>query len=623
MILDRIKEPNDIKKIPSAEWKELAQEIREFIIENVSKTGGHLSSNLGAIELTMALHLAFHLPEDKIIWDVGHQSYTHKILTGRKDEFDKLRQYGGISGFPKRCESDCDVYDTGHSSNSISAGLGFVAARDLAHDNYNVISVIGDGAMTGGLAFEGLNNAAILKKNFIIVLNDNTMSISRNVGGLPMHLSNIRTADRYRDLKQNVINSLSKIPKYGDKMVSNIRKTKSSLKQLLIPGMIFENLGATYLGPFDGHDTMSMLKVFVEASKIQGPVVIHVLTQKGKGYIPAQLHPDRFHGTGAFDIESAMPLKEQTQPNYTNVFSSVISKMAQKDEKIVAITAAMEDGVGLKKFKKLYPDRFFDVGIAEGHAVSFGAGLAMQGYKPVIAIYSSFLQRAYDEIITDVALQKLPVIFAVDRAGIVGADGETHQGIFDLSYLCSIPGMVVMAPKNKWELADMLRAAFEFNRPVAIRYPKGTAWDGLQDNRAKIELGKSEVIKKGSGILLFALGSMVKSAYEVSNNLKEQGIDSTLVNARFAMPFDKEMLKELSKKHDLIVTFEENVRSGGFSQHIESFIKEENIDIDIMPIALEDDFIEHGDVNVLKEKLCIDEISITDRIISYIKGKNK
>ena len=456
MILERIEKENDIKQLSEEELKLLATEIREFLIEKISVTGGHLASNLGVVELTMALHLFLDLPKDKLIWDVGHQSYTHKLLTGRREGFDGLRRYGGMSGFPKRNESACDCFDTGHSSTSISAGLGYAHARQLNGEDYRVVSVIGDGALTGGMAYEALNNAAQLDSNFIIVLNDNNMSISENVGGMSAYLAGFRTADAYLDLKIGVINSLQKIPVYGDKMVAKIRRTKSSIKQLLIPGMLFEEMGIIYLGPVDGGDIRGMTKVLSEAENIDGPVLVHVITKKGAGYPPAERHPARFHGTEAFDIETGIPKHPRVKANYTDIFSTVMRKLGDRDEKVVAITAAMTDGTGLKRFHNMFPERFFDIGIAEAHAVTFAAGLAAAGLKPVFAVYSSFLQRAYDQILHDVCLQKLPVVFAIDRAGLVGSDGETHQGIFDISYLSSIPNMTILAPKNKWELSDMI-----------------------------------------------------------------------------------------------------------------------------------------------------------------------
>ena len=522
MVLDKIQQWNDIKKLTPEELQTLRREIRRFLIEKLSVTGGHLASNLGVVELTMALHLVCDFPKDKLIWDVGHQSYTHKILTGRKEGFDDLRTYGGMSGFPKRAESPCDSFDTGHSSTSISAGLGYAWARELSGEDYHVISVIGDGALTGGMAYEAMNNASRLKKNFIIVLNDNNMSISENVGGLSRVLSKMRTSDNYTGLKEGVTQSLERIPVYGQRIVDNIRKTKSGIKQLVIPGMFFEDMGIMYLGPVDGHDIGALVRVLREAMQVQGPVLVHVMTKKGYGYPPAERHPARFHGTAPFEIKSGLPVKNE-KPTYTDIFSTVMRKMGDREEKVVAVTAAMETGTGLKRFHNMFPDRFFDVGIAEEHAVTFAAALAAGGRRPVVAVYSSFLQRAYDQVLHDVCIQKLPVVFAIDRAGLVGSDGETHQGVFDISYLTSIPNMTVMAPKNKWELSDMLKFAVHFDGPIAMRYPKGEAWTGLEEHRAPVALGRCEVIGEGEDVLLFALGSMVAEAAAGQGEIKGTG----------------------------------------------------------------------------------------------------
>lgn len=619
MVLDKIQKENDIKKLTNEELEQLRQEIRTFLIENIARTGGHLASNLGVVELTMALHLSFELPKDKIIWDVGHQSYTHKILTGRKEGFETLRQYGGMSGFPKTCESPCDCFNTGHSSTSISAGVGLAAAREITGEEYSVVSVIGDGALTGGMAYEAMNNAALLKSNFIIVLNDNNMSISENVGGMSRYLSEFRTADAYRDLKNDIMNSLNKIPVYGERMVKRIRRTKSGIKQLFIPGMLFEEMGLIYLGPVDGSDIEALCRTFAEAKRVDGPVLVHVLTKKGAGYLPAERHPARFHGAEPFDIKTGLPLKPRTKANYTDIFSTVMKKLGEREPKVVAITAAMADGTGLKRFHNVYPDRFFDVGIAEQHAVTFAAGLAKAGLKPVFAVYSSFLQRAYDQILHDVCIQNLPVIFAIDRAGLVGSDGETHQGIFDLSYLATIPNMTVMAPKNKWELSDMVKFAVKFGAPIAVRYPRGEAYDGLKEFRAPVAYGKSEILVMEKGVALLAVGSMVKVAETVRKRLKEAGVSSSLINARFVVPFDRECIKELSKKHTLIVTMEENVKSGGFGEHVNSFVLEEELPVDVINIAIPDCYVEHGNVELLKKEIGIDADTIYDRIIGEIQ----
>ncbi|MBR1771512.1 MAG: 1-deoxy-D-xylulose-5-phosphate synthase [Lachnospiraceae bacterium] len=616
MLLEKIENPNDIKKIDKNDYPLLAEEIRQFLIEKISVTGGHLGSNLGAVELTMALHLSLNLPEDKLIWDVGHQSYTHKLLTGRKDGFDVLRQYHGMSGFPKRKESDYDAFDTGHSSTSISAGLGLVQARDIRQEKYTVVSVIGDGSLTGGMAYEALNNAAKLETNFIVILNDNKMSISENVGGVSKYLNNIRTTTGYLDLKEGIYNALSGT-KGGDSMVKKIRRAKSSFKQLVIPGMFFEDMGITYLGPVDGHDIGALTKVMREAKRVKGCVMVHVLTQKGKGYGPAERHPARFHGAEPFDIETGIPSHPRTTANYTDIFSTVMCKLGQRDERIVAITAAMPDGTGLKRFHNMYPDRFFDVGIAEEHAVTFAAGLAAGGLKPIVAVYSSFLQRAYDQILHDVCIQNLPVVFAIDRAGLVGSDGETHQGIFDLTYLSGVPNMHVMAPKNKWELSDMLKFAVAFDGPIALRYPRGNAYAGLREYRAPIELGKAEWIYRESEIALFAVGSMVKTAESVRDQLKAAGHQVSLVNARFVKPIDEEAVLEAAGSHSLLVTMEENVASGGYGEKVLDCLYRSGIaqsTCHCIRVTLPDAYVEHGNVELLKKEIGVDADSIAARI---------
>ncbi|MFQ6822302.1 MAG: 1-deoxy-D-xylulose-5-phosphate synthase [Agathobacter sp.] len=614
MVLDQIQNVNDIKNLTEEEIDTLQDEIRTFLVESIAKTGGHLASNLGVIELTMALHLSFDLTKDKIVWDVGHQSYTHKILTGRKDGFEHLREHGGMSGFPKTEECEADSFNTGHSSTSISAGLGLAEAREITGQDYFVISVIGDGALTGGMAFEALNNASRMKTNFIIVLNDNNMSISENVGGLSKYLNDFRTADAYMDLKDGVVNSLSKIPVYGDRIVRKIRNAKSGIKQLFVPGMFFEEMGITYLGPVDGSNIKAMRRAFTEAKRVRGPVLVHVLTKKGNGYVPAERHPARFHGTAPFDIETGVPLHKQSKAHYTDVFSTVMKKMGEREPKLVAITAAMTDGTGLKRFRNLYPERFFDVGIAEEHAVTFAAGMAKSGLKPVFAVYSSFLQRAYDQILHDVCLQNLPVVFAIDRAGLVGKDGATHQGIFDLSYLATIPNLTIMAPKNKWELSDMLKFAIAADTPMAIRYPRGDACDLWKEKRAPIESGKAEVLCEGTEVALFAIGSMVETAWKVMEKLQERGISATVVNARFAAPLDKECICGLAQKHRLLVTLEENVASGGMGEHVAALLMEEQSRIKLLRIAVPDTFVEHGDVDTLYRVLGMDADTVTNRI---------
>lgn len=617
MYLEKINQANDIKKLKPENYNKLSEEIREFIIDKVSVSGGHLGSNLGAVELTMALHLCLDFPQDKLIWDVGHQSYTHKLLTGRREGFDKLRKFGGMSGFPKRKESDCDAFDTGHSSTSISAGLGLVKARDLKGEKNTVVSVIGDGALTGGMAFEALNNAARLKTNFIIVLNDNNMSISENVGGLSKYLQKIRTADNYIGFKSSLEKSLLKMPK-GVDMVDALKRYKAGFKHLVVPGMLFEDMGITYLGPVDGHDVEGMVRIIKEAQKIEHAVIVHVLTKKGKGFVPAERHPARFHGAEPFDKATGVPLKSR-RASYTDVFATVMNKMARDNESICAITAAMPDGTGLARFRNVYPDRFFDVGIAEEHAVTFAAGLAAGGMRPVVAVYSSFLQRAYDQIIHDVCIQNLPVVFAIDRAGLVGSDGETHQGLFDISYLRTMPNMHIMAPKNKWELADMLRYAVTFEGPIALRYPRGEAYDGLKEFREPIEYGKSEWIYKESDIALFAVGSMIKTAVEVRNRLKEEGYNCSIINGRFLKPIDEEAVMDASNNHKLIVTLEENILTGGYGEAVLEFAKRSGIKSEILNIALPDEYVEHGNVDILKAEVGIDSDTIHSAIMTSLQ----
>ena len=659
MLLDSIQKANDIKKIPPQYYDRLAAEIRQFLVETISETGGHLGSNLGTVELTMALHLALDLPNDKIIWDVGHQSYTHKLLTGRREGFGSLRKYGGMSGFPKRKESDCDCFDTGHSSTSISAGVGMAKARDLLGEKRTIVSVIGDGALTGGMAYEALNNAAKLNSNFIIILNDNNMSISENVGGLSQYLNDIRTSHGYIHLRDKVYYSINEsLPR----VVSTIRRAKNSLKQLMIPGMYFEDLGITYLGPVDGHNIPALVRAVNDAKRTNKAVLLHVCTKKGKGYLPAERHPARFHGAVPFDIATGLPKSLPSKAGYTDIFSTVMVKLAARNERLVAITAAMADGVGLKRFRNIYPDRFFDVGIAEQHAVTFAAGLAVSGLLPVVAIYSSFLQRAYDQILHDVCLQNLHVIFAIDRAGLVGADGETHQGIFDLSYLSSIPGMTVMAPKNKWEFSDMLKFAAAADGPVAVRYPRGEAYDGLEEHRAPVERGRAEVLCEEEDILLLAVGSMVPVAMEVREKLHAHGLRASVVNARFVRPLDAALLRRMAGSHRLIVTMEENVRSGGFGEHVREAMAQwalekaerqaENADAVtagaggaqgntarecenaaqvndvlnhadgaqadvpfVLTVAIPDEYVEHGSVDILKREEGLDGASIAERTL--------
>ena len=615
-LLDKIEKPNDIKEMEKDELRPLAKEIRQFLVHKISHTGGHLASNLGVVELTMALHLCCNLPEDKIVWDVGHQSYTHKILTGRKDGFEHLRQFGGMSGFPKQSESDCDAFDTGHSSTSISVALGLAKARDLKKQDHKIFAVIGDGALSGGMAYEAMNNAARLKSNLVIVLNDNQMSISKNVGGMSSYLGKIRTNGNYTELKEEVENALSKLPHLGDKLTSRIRGIKDLIKRIFIPGMLFEDMGLTYIGPIDGHNIHQMVTAFQSASKMKEAVIVHVCTHKGKGYRPAEKNPSYFHGVSPFNIKDGSSRHNgETAKTYTDIFSDTILEAVKEREDIVAVSAAMPSGTGLTAMASKYPKRFFDVGIAEEHAVTFAAGMAAGGLKPVVAIYSTFLQRAYDQILHDVCIGKLPVVFAVDRAGLVGSDGETHQGIFDIAYLRSMPNMTVMAPKNAWELRQMMLFALEQNTPTAIRYSRGAAWEGLQDHQQEITMGKAEWICEGQEIALLAVGNMVETAMWVREHLKAEGQKVSVVNMRFVKPIDEEVLQKIKERHSKVVTLEEGVFNGGFGEAVSAWY--EGTPMRVLNIALPDQFIEHGSVIELKKKYGLDPESITQKILSW------
>ena len=613
--LDRINEANDIKKIEPEAYDALASEIRSFIIESVSEHGGHLASNLGVVELTMALHLCMDFPNDKLIWDVGHQAYTHKLLTGRKEDFSGLRTFGGMSGFPKHKESPCDAFDTGHSSTSISAALGYARARDLKGEDRTVVAVIGDGSLTGGMAYEALNNVSHLKSNMIIVLNDNKMSISENVGGLSKHLTALRTRESYMDFKMDVEKKLKQIPHVGDSVARSVKKSKDSIRQLFVKGGFFEDFGIKYIGPIDGHDIKEMVRVLNALKRLNEPVVMHVVTQKGRGYVPAEQNPSAFHGVGSFDIATGESLASKSL-TYTSVFSKTICRLGKAHPDVVTICAAMPDGTGLTAFKKHFPGRFFDVGIAEQHAVTFAAGLAAGGMHPFVAVYSSFLQRAYDQIIHDVCIQNLPVVFCVDRAGLVGADGETHQGIFDLSYLSMIPNMTVCAPKNKYELYDMLYFAYQYHGPIAIRYPRGSAYEGFKNMRPPIEYGKSELMFEGEKIALVAVGSMVQTAVQVREKLLDKGINATVVNARFVCPLDTECLDRLSRDNQWIVTMEENVLKGGFGEACGDYLLAKHEDVRLIHVGVPDVYVEHGGVDQLKKTLHMDADSIVERICS-------
>lgn len=615
-LLDKVNDINDIKKLKLIDLERLAEEIRQFIVKTISQTGGHLASNLGIVELTLALHKVFNSPKDKIIWDVGHQSYVHKIITGRKEEFHTIRQYKGISGFPKRKESIHDIFETGHSSTSISAGLGFAISRDIKGEDYNVICVIGDGAMTAGMAFEALNHAGHLGTKLIVILNDNEMSISQNVGGLSLYLNRIRTAPTYFKMKEDVENILNSIPAIGKKMFKTAERAKDSLKYFLLPGMIFEELGFKYLGPVDGHNINSLINVLNRAKNFDGPVLIHVITKKGKGYKPAEEDPDKYHSASPFEIETGEFLKKIDKPKYSEVFGETLLELAKKDERIVAITAAMPSGTGLDKFKLELKDRFFDVGIAEQHGVTLAAGLAVSGMKPFFAVYSTFLQRGYDQVLHDVCIQNLPVVFAIDRAGLVGNDGETHHGVFDYSYLSHIPNMTIIAPKDMFEFKEMIKFAVNFDKPLAIRYPRGYCCDLSNISTSfTIEYGKGEVLIKGKEIAIIAVGKMVQYGYEVIKSLKNENIRPTLVNARFVKPLDSELIAKLADEHSIIITMEDNVKIGGFGSLVNNLLLEINYKGKVINIGIPDVFIEHGNVDELYD-LC--DMSV-EKVVKLIK----
>jgi len=614
-LLEKVNSPKDLKGIQRNDLPLIAGEIREKIKNTVSKTGGHLASSLGAVELAIALHYCFNMPKDKIIWDVGHQAYPHKILTGRKDRFDSLRQLGGISGFPLKSESEYDIFTCGHSSTSISMALGLSCARDIKSEKHKTIAVIGDAALANGMAFEALNHAGHLNKDIIIVLNDNELSISKSVGALSKYLNRIMTNPVYNKLRRRIQVLVKRIPIFGFKAFKAAKKLEESLKNLIVPGAFFEELGFRYFGPINGHDIDVLINTFKNISSFREPIIIHVATKKGKGYKPAEERPNIFHGTGPFDLSTGEPLTEQKDKSFTEVFSEKIADLAQKDPKIVAITAAMPEGTGLSRFAKEFPNRFYDVGIAEEHAVTFASGIAREGLKPIVAIYSTFLQRGYDQIIHDVSLQKLPVVFCIDRAGLVGEDGPTHHGVFDIAYLRSIPELILMAPRDGLELESMLELAVDCGKPVAIRYPKGSSKSHLSGSSfKKVELGKSEVLRKGKDIVIFAIGSMVSVGIKVADLLSSGGIEATVVNARFVKPLDKEAIETITSRIKNVVTLEEGVARGGFGSAILEFFEREKVKgIKTRRIGLPDHFITHGKrEELLKEyHLTADEIAET------------
>lgn len=620
-LLETINEPADLKKLDHSQLEQLAREIRQAIIQTLAQNGGHLAPSLGVVELTLALHLAFDSPRDKIIWDVGHQAYVHKLITGRREQFPTIRQYGGLSGFPKRRESPHDVFETGHSSTSISAALGMVIARDLRKENFKVVAVIGDGAMTGGMAFEALNHAGQLGKDLIVVLNDNEMSISHNVGALSNYLTKLRIDPTYHRAKEDVEYILSRIPRIGRTMVKAAERLKNSVKYLLVPGRIFEDLGFSYFGPIDGHNLEMLVSTLQEAKACEGPVLIHVLTKKGRGYPPAEKNPERFHGVGRFDEKTGEIFRESSHPTYTEVFGRTLAVLGETNEKLVAVTAAMPDGTGLRQFAERFPHRFFDVGIAEEHAVTFSAGMAAQGMRPVVAIYSTFLQRAYDQVLHDVCLPNLPVVFAIDRAGLVGQDGPTHHGVFDLSFLRHMPNMIVMAPKDENELQHMLKTALQHNGPVAVRYPRGGGLGvPLSDEWRQLPLGCGEVLREGNDVLVLAIGTMVAPSLTAAEILAAMGIQATVVNARFLKPLDAELICRLAARTPKVVTVEENVLMGGFGSAItELFTRKGMYKVRTLSLGIPDRFIEHGDTRLLLKDLGLDGEHIAETIQSWLK----
>lgn len=621
-ILNTINSPEDVKKLDDKQLVQLAEEIRQYMISVISKTGGHLAPNLGVVELTLALHRVFSTPKDKIVFDVGHQAYIHKIITGRREEFQTLRQYGGLSGFPKRSESAHDSFGTGHSSTSISAALGMAVARDLQGEDYDVVAVIGDGSMTGGMAFEGLNNAGDLHKRMIVVLNDNEMSISKNVGAMSDYLYHLRTGETYNKIKADIEGWLSNM-EFGSDVLKAVRRLKGSVKYLMVPTSIFEELGYTYLGPIDGHDLTALQEVFQAAKKIDGPVLVHVLTKKGKGYAPAEESPNKFHGTGPYDIETGKKISNPDAPiTYTEVFGNTLTELANDDKKIIGITAAMPDGTGLSTFAKAHPKRFFDVGIAEQHAVTAAAGMAAAGMKPVAAIYSTFMQRAYDSVLHDICMQNLHVTMCLDRAGIVGDDGFTHHGVFDYAYLRSMPKMTIMAPMDENELRNMLKTALEFDGPVSVRYPRGSGL-GVDITRPMevLPIGKAEVLKEGSDVCFWAIGSMVKPAMDAAELLAKEGISAGVVNMRFAKPLDTELLQAHAKRYGKIITLEEGVLAGGVGSAVLEYLNEEKLlgKCKVLSLGIPDEFVLHGDKKLLFRDIGLDTPTIAAKAAAFVK----
>ncbi len=622
MILDSINRPSDLRNLPEGDLPALAEEIRETIVGTVSRTGGHLAPSMGVVELTIALHYAFDTPQDKIVWDVGHQAYAHKLLTGRRDRFATLRQYGGISGFPKREESDCDHFGVGHASTSISAALGMVTARDIKQEQHRVIAVIGDGSISAGLAFEGLNQAGHLQKSLIVVLNDNEMSISQNVGALSAYLNRMMTGNFYTRLRRETKQFLQGIPRVGASMFQIAKKAEESIKGLVAPGLLFEELGFQYVGPIDGHRIDHLLETFRNIKDFTWPVLVHVITKKGKGCEFAECNPSQYHGVPPFDPETGKPAaKKQMVMSYTEVFGQTMLKLAEDNDRVVAITAAMSDGTGLEKFSTQYPDRFFDVGIAESHGVTFACGMAAEGLRPVAAIYSTFMQRAYDQVMHDLCLQKLPVTLALDRAGLVGEDGPTHHGVFDLAYLRHLPNMVVMAPKDENELQHMIKTAVDYDGPAAVRYPRGTGIGVPMDQELKdIELGKGEVLRDGGDLVIVAIGNMVKPSMDAAERLAAEGISAALVNARFVKPLDEELILGLARRTGRIVTVEEHALQGGFGSAVLECLESSRVSgIKTFRIGLPDRFIEHGAQAILRQRYGLDAEGIYGAVKAFLE----
>jgi 1-deoxy-D-xylulose-5-phosphate synthase len=618
-LLDSINQPSDVRALGKSQLEELAEEIRAYMIATVSRTGGHLAASLGAVELAVALHRVFESPRDKIVWDVGHQAYAHKLLTGRREQFETLRQNGGISGFPRRCESEHDAFDAGHGSTAIAAGLGMAKARDMAQADYSVVAVVGDGAMSGGMSFEALNYAGHLRTRLIVILNDNEMSISRNVGALAGYLASLRLDAHYLRVKSDLESIASRLP-LGNSLIDAMERARRGVKHLILPGMLFEELGFTYLGPIDGHDLPALVDTLAQAKGLKVPVLIHAVTQKGKGYVPAENDAAKWHRTAAFDIETGEPLSQSNGTTYTAVFGRTAVRLAEEDDRVVAITAAMKEGVGLGKFAERFPGRCFDVGMAEQTAVTFAAGLATQGLRPIVAVYSTFLQRSYDQIVHDVALPGLPVILALDRAGLVGGDGPTHHGAFDLSYLRHVPGLTVMAPKDLTELAAMLRTALELEGPSAVRYPRGAGTNPPEGEVEALPVGRAEVLREGRGLALVAIGAMVAPAMEAAELLAARGHDPWVINARFAKPLDAELLCEVASACDCVVTVEENSVAGGFGSGVMELLAARGLRTPVLALGLPDQFVEHGSMDYLYRLVSLDSEGIAHRVAEYVRA---